>query len=82
MKTTNKIKKEIIKQAQKDFNELVKNSSKKQKKSFLSGYGIWSMYFAKKYVDSLKDNKTYKAIYNIPFRWAENYEKEIKKKIT
>lgn len=63
--------KEVIKQAKKDFNELVKNSSEKQKKSFLSGYGIWSIYFAKRYVDSQKDNRLYKIIYNIPFRWAE-----------
>lgn len=57
-------------QAQKDFDAMIKNSSKKEIKNARSGCGIIACKFAHQYVKSAKDEQeVYKKIYNIYFNY-------------
>jgi len=66
----------IYNQAKKDFDMMIKNSTEKQIKKAVSGYGISSCVFAHQYTKS--GTELYKKIYNIMFNWFENYSKLLK----
>ena len=55
-------------QAQKDFDEMIKNSSEKEIKNAKLGCGITAYFFAHRYVKT-EEQKIYNKIYNIYFNY-------------
>lgn len=68
--------KKIIDKAQKDFDEMVKNSSEKEIKEFCTESTPWlCMRFARQHVPRHTENiKLYQYIYRIASNYADNYK--------
>jgi len=67
------MKLEKIEEAQNYFDEMIKNSSKEEiEKVKNGGYGFGACFFAKKFITSDKDQKTYNKIYLIFYNYFEN----------
>jgi len=57
-------KEDLIKKAKNDLNVALENSTIQELENAKIGYGISASKFARRYADPLKDNETYKVIYD------------------